>query len=219
MSAFRALLRKELLAEWRSREAISAMLFFATITLLIFSFAFDLTPIPAADVIPAILWVTLVLASLLGLNRSVQREREQGAGDGMMVAPVPRSALYAAKMVANLLFLLLVLAAVLPLIIIFFTVTVPWTLLPLLLLGAIGIAAAGTMFATMAANTRLRDVMLPLLLLPILVPMLIGAVQATVGLMNGDTLAESATALALVATFDLIFIVASALLFDTVLEQ
>lgn len=219
MTAFRALLWKELLAEWRSREAVSAMLFFATTALLIFSFAFDLTPIASVDVVPAILWVTLVLASLLGLNRSVQREQEHGAGDGMMLAPVPRGALYGAKVIANLLFLLLVQAVMLPLLIVFFTVALPWTLIPLLLLGSIGIAAAGTLFATMASNTRLRDVMLPLLLLPMLVPMLIGAVQATVGVMQGDSLADIGSALALIATFDVIFIVLATLLFDSVLEQ
>ena len=195
------------------------MLFFAATALLIFSFAFDLAPVASADVVPAILWVTLLFASLLGLNRSVAREREQGAGDGMMLAPVGRGALYAAKLLANLLFLLVVLAVALPLLLIFFDIALPLALLPLLFLGALGISAAGTMFATMAANTRLRDVMLPLLLMPILVPMLIGAVQATGALLRGDSLADISSAITLIVLFDLIFIVLSALLFDAVLEQ
>ncbi|MGH2544398.1 MAG: heme exporter protein CcmB [Ardenticatenaceae bacterium] len=218
--SLRTLIWKEILAEIRSREAISAMLLFAITALLIFNFALDLSPIPARDVVPGILWVTFLFAGLLGLNRSFQREREQSSIEGLMMAPVGRSAIYLAKMLGNFLFLLAIELVALPVTVALFNIALPWTLLPVLLLGTLGISAAGTIFAAMAANTRLRDVLLPLMLLPVVVPLLVGTVQATGSALAGGAARDSAaSALLLIVAFDIIFTTLSILLFDQVLEQ
>lgn len=214
------LIRKELLAEWRSRDALFTMFFFAVTALLIFNFALDLAPIAAEDILPGVLWVTFVFASLLGLNRSFQRERDQGSLEGLMLMPAPRWMIYVAKLVGNVCFLTAIELFALPVAIILFNVAIPLLLLPLLLLGTVGLAAAGTIFAAMASNSRLRDVLLPLMLLPIVIPLLIGAVQATGVLLEPNApLSEAQPALLIMTAFDLIFITASLLLFEFVLEQ
>lgn len=218
--ALGALLRKELLTEWRSRDGVMTMILFSVTSLLIFNFSLDLSPIPPADVVPGILWVTFVFASLLGLNRSFQREREQGGIEGLMMAPVPRSALYLAKLIGNALYLLLIEMVALPVTVALFDLPFPPAIVPVILLGTIGISAAGTLFSAMAAHTRLRDGLLPLLLLPILIPLLVGAVRATGVLADGGSVADvgSSPYLLLVA-FDVIFVTGALLLFDVVLEQ
>ncbi len=216
----RVLVAKELLVEWRSRDALSAMFLFAVTSLLIFNFALDLSPVGAQDVVPGILWVTFVFAGLLGLNRSFQAEREQSSIEGLMMAPVGRSAIYLAKVAGNLLFLLVFEVLSLPILVALFNLALPLTLLPILFAGTLGLAAAGTIFAAMAANTRLRDVLLPLLLLPVVLPLLVGAVQATAAALRGESLlGEAAPALLLIAAFDLIFLTLGFLLFEYVLEQ
>ena len=218
--SLRTLIWKELLAEWRSRDAISTMFFFSVTSLLIFNFSLDLSPLSARDVGPSILWVTFVFAALLGLNRSFQREKEQSSIEGLMMAPMPRSTIYVAKMIGNWLFLLTIELFALPVMIALFNVTLPLSIIPLLLMGTLGLSAAGTIFAAMASNTRLRDVLLPLMLLPVLVPLLVGAVQATGAAMRGDSLLEDASSsLLLIAAFDLIFVTLSILLFEYVLEE
>lgn len=196
------------------------MFFFTVTALLIFNFALDLSPVSVRDVGPGILWVTFVFAALLGLNRSFQREQEQHSIEGLMMAPMPRSAIYVAKLIGNFLFLLAIELVALPVMVALFNVALPLALAPILLLGTLGLSAAGTIFAAMASNTRLRDVLLPLMLLPILVPLLVGAVQATgTVLRGGSLLADALGSLQLIIAFDVIFVTLAMLLFDYVLEQ
>ncbi|MDQ4074807.1 MAG: heme exporter protein CcmB [Chloroflexota bacterium] len=218
--SLRTLIWKEMIAEWRSREALSAMFFFSVTSLLIFNFALDLSPVSAQDVVPGILWVTFLFASLLGLNRSFQREKEQSSIEGLMLAPVGRSAIYVAKMVGNFLFLLVIELVALPVMVALFNVALPLSILPVLLLGTLGLSAAGTIFAAMAINTRLRDVLLPLMLLPVVVPLLVGSVQATGAVMGGNSLLGSASSsILLIVAFDVIFLTLPSLLFEYVLEE
>jgi heme exporter protein B len=216
----RTLIWKELLAEWRSRDALASMFFFAVLALLIFNFALDLSPVDMEDVVPGILWVTFVFAALLGLNRSFQREREQGSLEGLMMMPAPRGLIYAAKLVGNFLFLTIIELCALPVLIILYNIAIPWLLFPILFLGTLGVSASGTIFAAMASNTRLRDVLLPLLLLPIIVPLLVGAVTATRVVLDPEPiLSDAQSAILLMVAFDVIFVTLSYLLFDFVLEQ
>lgn len=216
----RTLIWKELLAEWRSRDALASMFFFSVVALLIFNFALDLSPVEMEDVIPGILWVTFVFAALLGLNRSFQGEREQGSLDGLMLIPAPRGLIYLAKLVGNFLFLTIIELCALPVLIILYNITIPALLLPILLLGTLGISASGTIFAAMASNSRLRDVLLPLMLLPIVVPLLVGAVKATgVVLEPNPIVSDAYSAILLMVAFDTVFVTLSYLLFDFVLEQ
>lgn len=221
LRAVAAILWKDLVAEWRSKEALSGMVVFAVIALIIFNFALDLTAVAIPDVAPGILWVTFIFAGILGLNRSFLREKDQGSLEGLMLAPVDRSAIYVGKLVSTLVLLAAVEALALPLFAAFFNLALP--VLPLLVplaLGSAGFAIVGTIFAAMAANTRLRDVLLPVLLLPILVPVVAAAVKLTSVVIAGrPMLAEAGNWLGLLVAFDLIFLTLSILLFDFVLEE
>lgn len=219
MSGLRALLWKELLAEWRSKEALATMLFFSASAMLIFSFALDLAPIDPLDVVPAVMWVTFLFASLLGLNRSFAREMEGHSLWGLKLSPIPRSSIYLAKMIGNFLFLTVIELIALPLIVVLFNVALPWPTLGVLLLGTLGLSSAGTVFAAMAVNTRLRDVLLPLMMLPVVVPLMVGVVQVTGALLKGRMFSDYASSLWLIVAFDVIFWVTSLLLFDFVLEE
>jgi heme exporter protein B len=187
--------------------------------MLIFSFALDLSPIAPEDVVPGVMWVTFLFASLLGLNRSFGREMQAHSLEGLMLAPVPRAAIYLSKMLGNLFFLLVVEVVALPVIVVLFNLALPWTLLPVLLLGTLGLSAAGTMFAAMAVNTRLRDVLLPLMMLPVVVPLMVGVVRVTGVLLDARPLSEASSSFGLIVAFDVIFLVASLLLFEYVLEE
>ncbi len=216
-----AILWKDLVTEWRSKEALSAMFVFALIALMIFNFALDLSPVETKSVAPGILWVAFVFAGVLGLNRSFAREKDQGNLEGLMLAPVDRGAIYVGKLASTLATLFAVEAVALPLFAAMFNVALP--VLPLLvplLLGSVGFAAAGTIFAAMAVNTRLREVLLPLLLLPILVPVVIAAVKASGTVMEGRGLfSEAGHWVGLLVAFDVIFFTLSLLLFEFVLEE
>lgn len=216
-----AIVWKDLVAEWRSREALSAMFVFALIALMIFNFALDLSPVETKAVAPGILWVAFIFAGILGLNRSFAREKDQGNLEGLMLAPVDRSAVYVGKLLSTLVILFAIEAVTLPLFAALFNVALP--VLPLLaplVLGSIGFAVVGTIFAAMAVNTRLRDVLLPLLLLPVLVPVVIAAVKASTTVIEGRSLlGEAGNWVGLLVTFDVIFLTVSILLFEYVLEE
>jgi len=215
-----ALLWKDLLAELRTRELLGGMVVFGLLVLLIFNFAFDLRVDNLAGVAPGVLWVTFTFAGVLGLGRSFILEKDRGALDGLLVAPIDRGAIYLAKLAGNLLFMILVEAVCLPIFIAFFRygAITPEVLL-IAFLGTVGFAAVGTLFSAMAANTRARDVLLPLLIFPVCVPVVIAAVEATALAFGGDATANRAGWLALLLGFDLLFGFLCFVLFDFVVEE
>jgi heme exporter protein B len=218
----RALLWKELLIETRSRESILAAVVFALLVLVIFSFAFDLRVENAAAVAPGVLWATVAFAGVLSLGRSFARERDRGTLEGLLLAPMDGSALYLSKMLANLAVMLLVEAVTLPVYVALFAVRVDLgRLLLVLVLGTLGMAGVGTLFAAMAAHTRAREVLLPLLLFPVQVPVVLAAVKSTSAAIRLDALepADPANWLGLLVAFDALFLALSVLLFDFALEQ
>ncbi len=186
-----AIINKDIVAELHSKEMVSAMLVFAVLQLLIFSFALDLRGGMAEAAAPGVLWATVVLAGTLGLSRSLAREQHNGCIDGLLLAPMGRSAVFLGKAAGNWLFMGLVQVALLPLFAALFDVPVlkPSVLL-VLALGTLGYASVGTLMAAIAVKTRAREVMLPVLLLPLAVPVLISAVEATRGLTAGGSLAD-----------------------------
>jgi len=212
---------KDLLSEWRSREVFGVMAVFALLTILIFNFALDVAPLNRLELAPGLLWVTFIFAGLLGLNRSFVRERDQGSLEGLMLAPVDRSAIYLGKVIGNTLFILSVEAVTLPLFAALFDVSAPVGPLAVpLLLGTVGFAVIGTVFAAISVNTRLRDVLLPILVLPIFVPVVIAAVKASATVFaRRSLLEESRHWLGLLLTFDVLFFTLALLLFDAVLEE
>ncbi|NLD42517.1 MAG: ABC transporter permease [Chloroflexi bacterium] len=215
-----AIVAKDVSAEMRTREVLSAMGIYAVLGLVTFSVALDLRGALARAAAPGVLWMTVTFAGMLGLSRSMEREQEQQAMDGMLLAPVDRSVIYLGKVAGNLLFLMLVEAVAMPLAAGLLGVAllrIP--ILAVTLLGTIGYAAAGTLLAAISVNTRAQAVALPVLFLPLLIPVILGVVQSTAGLLEGSTLAEVAGWVQLLAAYDLVVIAAGMLTFAYVVED
>lgn len=215
-----AIVAKDVAAEIHTREMVSAMLVFSVLALFVFSFALDLRGAMARAAAPGVLWTTIAFAGTLGLSRSLAREQQTGCLDGLLLAPMDRSAIFFGKAIGNLLFMGIVEIALLPLFSALFDVPLlqPGVLL-VTALGTIGYAAVGTLLAAMAVNTRAREVMLPILLLPLAIPALIAAVKATGGLVEGGTLAEVGGWIRLLIVYDLVIVAVSMLTFDYVVEE
>lgn len=220
LSKVLAIVRKDVRAELRTKDILSSMLVFAALSVLIFQFAFDLRADNVRLVLPGVLWISITFAGVLGLNRSFILEQDRGSLEGLLLAPVDRSAIYFGKLIGNLLFIGVVELILLPLTSVFFNIwLVTPDLLLVLALGTFGFAAVGTLFAALSVNTRAREVMLPILLFPIMVPVLIAGVRATGALLDGEPLSETAQWLRLLVAYDAIFTAAAFLLFDYVVEE
>jgi heme exporter protein B len=215
-----AILWKDIVAELRARELLGGMAMFALLVLLIFNFAFDLRVDNVAAVAPGVLWVAFTFAGVLGLARSFVVEKDRGSLDGLLLAPIDRGAIYLAKMIGNFVFMTIVEAVCLPVFTAFFNFgVISMSVVAITILGTLGFAAVGTLFSAMAVNTRARDVMLPLLVFPISVPVVIAAVEATSQVFAGNAALDLARWLALLLAFDLIFVVVCFIVFDFVVEE
>ena len=180
--AVAAIVWKDIRAELRTKDIFSSMFVFALLSVIVFNFAFELRVPDMKMVVPGIVWVAVTFAGTLGLNRAFVIEQDKGSLAGLLLAPVDRSAIYFGKMLGNLLFMLVVEAILLPLVMIFFNLSLltrPHLLV--LFLGTFGFAAVGTVFSAIAVNTRAREVLLPILLFPVLVPVLVAGVKMTGG--------------------------------------
>lgn len=215
-----AIARKDMAAEWRSRQLFSAMLVFSLLVILIFNFALDLIPGLQQELAAGVLWVTFTFTATLGLNRSLAMELEGGCLDALLLAPVERSAIYFGKLTGNLAILLLLEMMVLPLFSILYNINVlqPGLLL-VLLLGSLGYVAAGTMLASMALQSRSRDVMLPLLLFPVVLPLIISAVRASAYFLQGQGMEAIWPHLDLLIVCDVIYLALCIMTFDYVVEE
>jgi heme exporter protein B len=211
---------KDLAAEFRSRELFTAMLVFSLLVILIFNFALELDIRTRESVTAGVLWVTFAFAGTLGLNRSMSIEKDQGSLDGLLLAPVDRAAIYFGKVISNLVFMLIVEAIVLPIYSFLYNVNLfePGLVLTLLL-GSIGYIVVGTLLAAMAVHSRTRDVMLPILLFPVVLPVLIAAVRASAGFLTGDDFANIRPWLNLLVVYDVIFTSIGFMVFDYVVEE
>jgi heme exporter protein B len=218
--ALSAVVWKDLAAELRSRELLSAMLVFALLVILIFNFALDLEPKTRATVTSGVLWVTFAFAGTIGLNRSMAMEKDRGCLDGLLLAPVDRSAIYFGKVLGNLVFMLIVEAIVLPVYSILYNVNLfnPGLIL-VILLGSIGYVTVGTLLASMAVQTRTRDVLLPILLFPVVIPVLIASVKGSTGFLQGLEMTDIWPWLNLLIVYDVIFTAVAFMVFDYVVEE
>jgi len=220
LRALGAVVWKDLAAELRSRELLTSMLVFSLLVILIFNFALELDAKTRATVTSGVLWVTFAFAGTLGLNRSMAIEKDRGCLDGLLLAPVDRSAIYFGKAAGNLVFMLIVEAIVLPMYsILYNTNLLQAGLILVILLGSIGFVAVGTLLSTMAVQTRTRDVLLPILLFPVLIPVMIAAVKASSGFLQGIELAEILPWLNLLLVYDIIFTAVAFMVFDYVVEE
>jgi heme exporter protein B len=220
ISAVGAVIWKDLAAELRSRELISAMFVFALLVILIFNFALELDAKTRGTVTAGVLWVTFAFAGTLGLNRSMAMEKDRGCLDGLLLTPVDRSAIYFGKAIGNLFFMLLVEVVVLPVYSVLYSTNLfkPGLLL-VILLGSIGYVAVGTLLSAMAVQTRTRDILLPILLFPLVVPVMIAAVKGSSAFLEGAAMAEIMPWLNLLIVYDVIFTAVAFMVFDFVVEE
>ena len=215
-----ALVWKDILLELRMKDIVVSALVFSILVIVIFNFALDPTPRLVALVAPGVLWVAFVFGGVLGMTRSFALEKDGGNLRGLMLAPVSRDAIFFGKMLATFLFMLLVELLAFPVFALLFNLSLAEPmLLPTAVLATLGIATLGTAFSAMAVNTRAREVMLPLLFLPVAVPVLIGAVEASALVLTGDDTGDLALWLPLLAAFDAIFLVVCPVAFHLVVEE
>jgi heme exporter protein B len=220
LRAMSAVVWKDLAAEWRSRELLSAMLVFALLVIFIFNFALELDAQARASVTAGVLWVTLTFAGTLGLNRSMAVEKDRGCLDGLLLAPVDRTAIYFGKALSNLVFMLVVAAIVLPVYSLLYNANlfIPG-LIGVILLGSLGYVAVGTLLSAMTIQARTRDILLPILLFPVVLPLLVAAVKASSGFLQAQPIDLIVPWLNLLLVYDVIFTAVAFMVFDYVVEE
>lgn len=212
---------KDLTAERRSKAGLNAVAFMGILVLLLFGFALGPDTEALRDAAAGALWLAILFAGVLAFNRSYQLELDGGALEPLLLYPGGRWAIYAGKLIANLVFVLLVEVIVVPVALVLFQVRMPtgWMAqIGVLLLGTIGFVTLGTFYSAMSSRSRAREVLLPLLLFPMLIPVLLAAVESSTSLLAGDPMQEAGAWLRLLGAFDIIFLVASLLAFEYVIE-
>ena len=210
---------KDALSEMRTKEIVFSVLVFTLLVIVIFNFAFGATQETMALVAPGILWVTFAFAGVLSLNRSFILEKEEGCLEGLMVCPVSREVIYVGKMLGSLLFMLIIEAIALPIFAFLFNLVLSLQLVVITVLTTVGFVAVGTLFSALAVNTRAREMVLPILFLPIIVPIIICAVKASGLALSGEPWSGISPWLQIIGAFDTIFLVVSFLIFAFVIEE
>jgi heme exporter protein B len=215
----RATLAKDIRLEWRSKDAINAMLFFSLLVVVIFSFAFDPTAEESRRIAGGLIWVAFLFAAIVALNQTWARELRNQVLDAYRVSPAPANPLFLAKALGNFIFVIVLEALMTPLFVMFYKLRVlgaAWQLLPIAALGTWALVVNGTFFAAISIRTRAREIMLPLLLFPLSIPALLAMVNSTTAVLTGE---ESARFwIALLVAYDVVFSTVGLLLFETVLE-
>jgi len=215
----RATLIKDLRLEWRSRDVINAMLFFALLVVVIFSFSFDPTAEESRHIAGGLIWVAFLFAAVVALNQTWARELRNDVLDAYRISPAPSNALFLAKAIGNFLFVSILELLMTPLFVVFYNLRVLGSASSLALLAALGtwaLVVNGTFFAAISLRTRSREIMLPLLLFPISIPAIIAMVNGTTAILTGEDSARFW--LVLLGTYDVVFTTGSMLLFETVLH-
>jgi heme exporter protein B len=217
-----AIVWKDMTAERRSKATINAVAFLAGVMLLMFGFAFGADPAAFEGGAAGMLWLTVLFSGVLTFNRSYDRELEGGALETLLLYPGDSRAIFLGKLIANLLFVLLVEAVLVPAAIVLYGLPIgdaPLALLGVLLLGTFGFVTLGTFYAAMASRVRAREVLLPLLLFPMLVPLLLASVEATNALLTGDVMGRAASWIRVVVVFDLVFFLVALYTFGQVIDE
>jgi heme exporter protein B len=212
-----AIIWKDLLIELRSRETLSSLVLLGVLVLVIFQFALNLSPAETRKLAPGLLWTAILFSSSLAIGRTLVVERESGCVGALMIAPIDRGSVFLAKLVVNVLLLSAFEVLLLPIFAAMTDAPVWETLprlVPVLFAGTLGIAAVGTLFALAAAGTRAREMMLPLLALPLEIPLVIAAVQATDLVLGGAHLGALGACGNLLFSFDALFVAAGWLAFE-----
>jgi heme exporter protein B len=213
---------KDILTELRTKELLVSMITFALLIMVIFNFAFDFSVELIAVAAPAILWISFTFAGVLGLSRSFALEKEGNSIFGLLLTPTDRSLIFLGKMIGNIIFVFIVEAIILPIFILFFNFNLFSDVIPLLfviLLGTIGFVSVGTLFSAIALNTKLREVLLPILLFPIIIPVIVSSVKLSSSILNGSGIGKTGSSLQILVSFDIIFLVLCAVVFEYVVEE
>lgn len=217
-----AIVVKDATVEWRTKTAFMSAVVFAILVLSILYFARDPTAVSSMDIAPGALWVTFTFAAMVGLNRAFLLERDNQAIDGMLLTPVPRTAIFVGKMTGNLLFVGFVELISVPLFVLFYNVSLAGRLPQLLAVTAmatVAFVAVGTLLSAMVVRTRFAELMLPILLLPFLIPPVVGAVQLTSRILAARPASELMGWFKLLAAFDIVFCVLAILLYEATLDE
>jgi len=220
LRAIFAVVQKDLMAEYRSRELVSSMMVFAVLVIFIFNYALNLEPALRTKVTSGVLWVTFIFAGNIGLNRAMAVEKDRGCLDGLLLAPVDRAAIYFGKVISTLIFMLLVEIIMLPIYGLFYNINLfnPGLLL-VILLGSIGYTSVGTLLSSMAVQTRTRDILLPIILFPVVIPIVLAAVDASGKFLAGAKISDIQPSLTLLIALDVIFTSIAFMVFDYVVEE
>jgi len=212
-------LAKDIRLEWRSKDALNAMLFFSLLVVVIFVFSFDPLAEESRHIVGGLVWVAFLFAAVVALNQTWARELRNQVLDAYRVSPAPANALFLAKVLGNFIMVGILEALMAPLFVIFYNLRVlgpAWQLIPVALLGTWALVVNGTFFAAMSLRTRSRELMLPLLLFPVSIPAVLGMVAATTNILTGENPAHFYIVLLL--TYDVVFTTACLALFETVLQ-
>jgi heme exporter protein B len=215
----RATLSKDLRLEWRSKDAINSMLFFALLVVVIFAFAFDPTAEESRKIAGGLIWTALLFATVVALNQTWARELRNNVLDAYRVSPAPPNAMFLAKSFSNFIFVAVLQALMAPLFVVFYSLRSIGPVWQLVLIGALAnwaLVVNGTFFAAMSIRTRNREIMLPLILFPISIPALLAMVEATTGVLAGEF--SPRFWMQLLAVYDVVFTVVCLVLFETVLN-
>ena len=215
-----AIIQKDLTAEYRTKENLSAMIVFALLVLVIFNFAFELQGLDITVMGSGILWVAFTFSGILGLGRSFAAEKDKGSMEGVLLSPVDRGAIFLGKAASNLIFITIMEAVALPLFAILNNAPIPWwPIVPYIVLGTIGFAGMGTLLSAVASSTKMREVMLPILLFPVTVPLLMAAVKLTSGALQMREFSEISNWFNILIAYDAVFMVVAFWVFEYVVEE
>ena len=214
--------RKDLAIEFRTKTAFLSALLFSVLALAIFYFTWDESIVTPADRAPGVLWVVLTFSALLGLQRSFGVEEHDRGIDALLISPISRESIYLGKAIGNLIFLSVMQAITIPALIVFYNLHIASAIAAvsgIVFLAVLGIVAVGTLFSAMAVNTRLAELLLPMLSLPFFVPVLMCAATATSRIISGAPAGSARPYLNLLVAFDVVFVVACTLAFPYTLEE
>lgn len=211
---------KDVLSEMRTKEIIASVLVFTMLVVVIFNFAFSADQETMLMIAPGILWVAFVFAGVLSLNRAFIVEKEEGCLEGLMISPIGRESIYIGKMLGSLIFMLIVEAVALPVFSFLFNIPVfSFPLIVITFLATLGFVIVGTLFSALAVNTKAREMVLPILFLPVIIPIIISAVEASKLVLLGESWGSIASWLQIIVAFDVIFMVVSYLIFAFIIEE
>ena len=214
------MVRKDFLLEVRSKDVVLPVFIFSFLVVVTFNFALESTSNTANLIVPGILWVSVLFGAMVGFGRMFLSESEQGAFQGLLTAPIGRDVIFFGKVISNVLFLLLIESILLPILVVLFNVTLsPLYMLYVSIPALFGISLSGMLFASISMNMRAKEVMLPILFLPVVVPIILGAVESTYAVMNGDNLDQFLKWITLMIVFDLIYSVLGPVSFTMIVED